>query len=123
MRVIVGLCLTILLISAGLVWRATQQPTHFGEFIGAPSTPVADLIGRPQAFLGKTILVQGDVREQCKTMGCHFFLAAGEKTLRVGLEHLVPKAPMREGRPARVEGQVMAYGDSYQLVASAVEFQ
>jgi len=48
---------------------------------------------------------------------------AGEKTLRVDLEKIAMNAPMREGRPARVEGHMVPYGDGYQLFASAIEFR
>ena len=32
-------------------------------------------------------------------------------------------APIREGRLARVEGQMVPYGDGYQFYAGAVEFK
>ncbi len=123
MRIILGLCAAILAIGAVLVWRGTQLPTHYGSFTGAPRAAVADLIERPKEFLDKAVLVEGEVRQQCKTMGCYFFFISGEKMLRVDLEQIAMNAPMREGRPVRVEGQLVPFDHSYQLVASAVEFQ
>ena len=123
MRTILGICAAILVIGGVLIWRSTRLPTLAGSFTGAPKTAVADLIERPEDFLNKTVLIEGEIRHQCKTMGCYFFFHAGDKQLRVDLEQIAMNAPMREGRPARVEGYMMPYGDGYQLLASAVEFQ
>jgi hypothetical protein len=44
--------------------------------------------------------------------------------LRVELSEIAMTAPKRRnGRPARVEGQLMPYDHGYQLVATAVEFK
>ena len=123
MRIILGLCAAILAIGAVLVWRGTQLPTLYGSFTGAPKAAIADLIERPKEFLDKAVLVEGEVRQQCKTMGCYFFFISGDTMLRVDLEQIAMNAPMREGRPVRVEGQLVPFDHSYQLVASAVEFQ
>ena len=122
MRTIIGLCGVALLAAAFFIWRGTRTPTHYGAFEGAPKTAVTELIERPREFLDKAVLVEGEVRQQCKTMGCYFFLMAGEKMLRVDIQHVAMNAPWWEARPVRVEGQLMPYGDGYQLVANAVEF-
>lgn len=123
MRTILALCAAILIAGGVWIWRATRVPLVYGDFTGAPRAAVTDLIERPKDFLDKTVLVEGEVREQCQTMGCYFFIHAGNKTLRVDLEHVAMTAPMREGRPARVEGQLAPFDQGYQLVASAVEFE
>jgi hypothetical protein len=56
-------------------------------------------------------------------MGCFFFFLSGKNMLRVDLQEIAMNAPRRNGRPARVEGQIVPYGDGYQFVASAVEFE
>lgn len=123
MRTIFILCGLILAVGAILAWRSTQMPTRYGTFTEAPKVEVADLVERPKDFLGKTVSVEGTVREQCKTMGCYFFMPSGTKTLRVELQGIAMKAPMREGHQARVEGQMVPYRDGYQLFASAMEFE
>jgi hypothetical protein len=55
-------------------------------------------------------------------MGCFFFFHSGKQSLRVDLQEVAMTAPMREGRRARVEGQLVPYGDGFQFYASAVEF-
>jgi hypothetical protein len=123
MRTIFALCGLILIGGVYWGWRSRQLPTHFGEFTGAPQVAVADLVERPKDFTGKTVSVRGKVSEQCKTMGCYFFFPSAKGTLRVELKDVAMDAPMREGRPAHVEGQMTPFGDAYQLYATAVEFE
>jgi hypothetical protein len=56
-------------------------------------------------------------------MGCYFFFLSGKDRLRVDLEHIAMNAPRRNGRTARVEGQMVPFDHSYEFLASAVEFQ
>ncbi len=123
MKTILSLCAVILVVAGVLGWRATQAPTKFGEFTGASKVRVEDLIERPKEFLGKTVRLEGQIRDQCKAMGCFFFFVAGEKTLRIDLQQVAMAAPMNEGRAAIAEGQLETFGDGYQLVANAVEFR
>ena len=122
MRIILGLCAAIAVIGGVLIWKSMQLPTIAGAFTGATKAEVAVLIERPQAFLNQTVLIEGEIRQQCKTMGCYFFFAAGDKQLRVDIEQILMNAPNREGRPARVEGFMTPFGEGYQFQASAVEF-
>jgi hypothetical protein len=123
MKTILALCVAILAIGGFLLWRSMQLPTLFGAFTGAPRTAVIDLIERPKDYLNKTVLIEGQIREQCKAMGCFFFFHEGDKQLRVDIEQIAMNAPRREGRPARIEGQLVSFGDGYQLSATAVEFK
>ena len=123
MRTIIAICAVSLLVGAFLVWRVTQAPKVFGNFASAPTVPVEDLIARPKSFIGKLVAAEGIISEQCKSMGCFFFFQSGKNTLRVELQEIAMTAPMREGHRVRVEGQIVPYGDGYQLYASAVEFK
>ena len=122
MKTILILCASILVVGGVLLWHALRLPSEYGQFTGAPKAEVADLVSQPQEFLHKTFTVEGVVRDQCTTMGCYFFFRSGKKMLRVDLQEIAMNAPRRNGRIARVEGQVVPYGDGYQFVASAVEF-
>jgi len=96
----------------------------YGIFTGAPKTEVADLIKRPKDFARKTVAVEGIVRDQCTSMGCYFYFQEGTKTLRVDLQDIAMNAPRhKNGHSVIVEGQMVKYGDGYQLGASAVEFK
>ena len=123
MKTILVLCAAILLGGGVMMWRSMKLPEVVGSFTSAPKTNVADLIERPKDFQNRTVSIEGQISQQCKAMGCFFFFAVGEKQLRVDLEPIAMSAPMREGRMAKVEGQMMPYGDGYQFVASAVEFK
>jgi uncharacterized protein YdeI (BOF family) len=123
MKKIIVLCALIAVVAAVMVWRAAAMPSRFGTFNSAPKAKVVRLIAEPQAFLGKTVEIEGTIAEQCKTMGCFFFFRSGKDTLRVDLQDIAMKAPMKEGRDARVEGQIVPYNGGYQFYASAVEFK
>jgi hypothetical protein len=123
MKTMVTLCAVTLVLGAVLIWRAVRSPSLYGEFTGAPEADVADLIDKPKDFLHKTVAIEGTVRQQCTTMGCFFFFLSGKDMLRVELRDIAMNAPRRNGRPARVEGQIVPYDHGYQFLASAVEFE
>jgi uncharacterized protein YdeI (BOF family) len=123
MKKILILCVATLVVATVFIWRAVAKPSKFGQFTNAPRAEVAALVEHPKDFLGKTVAVRGTITEQCKAMGCYFDFKAGQRSLRVDLQDIAMTAPMREGKPALVEGQLMPYGDAYQLYATAVEFQ
>ena len=123
MRTILALCAFSLVVGTILIWQVVSLPNDYGAFTGAPKADIADLINKPKEFLHKTVSIEGTVRQQCTTMGCYFFFLSDEKMLRVDLEQITMYAPRRNGHTAHVEGQIVPYGDGYQFVASAVEFQ
>lgn len=123
MKTILTLCALTLVVGTALIWRAVRLPNHYGEFTGAEKAEVADVIERPKDFLHKTVIIQGTVRQQCTTMGCFFFFLSGKSMLRVDLQEIAMNAPRRNGRPARVEGQIVPFDGGYQFIASAVEFE
>lgn len=124
MKTILALCALILLAGAFALWRHLRTPMLYGDFAGAPRASVADLVTKPKAFKGKTVAVEGIIKDQCTTMGCFFFFEEGKHVLRIDLEEVAMHAPRnRNGKPARVEGQLVPRGDGYQLWASAVEFK
>jgi uncharacterized protein YdeI (BOF family) len=123
MKKILILCAAILLVATVFIWRAVAKPSRFGKFTGAPKAEVAALVETPKAFAGKTVLIEGTVTEQCQAMGCYFTFHSGKDSLKVDLQDVAMTAPMREGRPARVEGQMVARAEGYEFFASAVEFR
>jgi len=123
MKTIFALCAAMLVGVGVWSYQHGRLPDKAGTFIGAPKVSVTDLVLKPKAYLGKTLAVEGIVREQCESMGCFFYLHEGDRTLRVDLEEIAMNAPRREGRPVAAEGTLVKYGDGYQLWASAVEFK
>ena len=123
MRTIFILCAVVLVGGGVWIYQSTRMPNLYGTFTGAPKAEVKDLIAKPKDFLKKTVAIEGVVREQCESMGCYFYVHEGEKTLRVDLETIAMNAPRKNGHTARVEGQMVKYGDGYQLSATAIEFK
>jgi len=123
MKAILAMCALILVAGGVLVYRYFRMPSAYGVFGGAPLVEAADLIDRPKDFLRKTVAIEGIVREQCTSMGCYFFFHSEKKALRVDISEVAMTAPRRNGRPARVEGQLVPFADGYQFWASAVEFK
>ena len=123
MKTIIGICIASALIVAGLIWNATRLPSEFGTFEGVQNVQVMDLISHPADFQHRNLAIQGTVREQCTTMGCYFFFLEGDKKLRVDIQDIAMNAPRKNGHIAKVEGQIIPYGDGYQFVATAVEFE
>src|SRR6185369_1510881 len=123
MRTIFALCALVLI--GGGVWfyQTSRMPNLYGTFTGAPKVEVVKLIEKPKDYLKKTVAIEGVIREQCETMGCYFFIHEGDKTLRVDLQDIAMNAPRKNGHMAKVEGQMVKYGDGFQLVATAVEFK
>ncbi len=124
MKIILALCVLTLVIGGLIIRNAMNPAFRFGEFTGAPTVTVRDLIEKPEQFRNQTVAVQGEVRQQCQAMGCHFFFVVeGKPPLRIDLEKLTGTAPMKEGHQARVEGRMAPFADGYQLEASAVEIK
>ena len=123
MRIILAITVFAVALGGFGVWQAFRVPDKFGAFTGAPKTEVTALIERPKDFLGKPVMVEGQITEQCQSMGCFFSIPAGKKKLRVDLQEIAMHAPQHEGGEAQVEGELVPYGDGYQLWASAIEFK
>ncbi len=124
MKKILILCGAIVVAGGVFLTRSLRTPTVYGTFTGAPRVEVAELIAKPKEHLHKIWAIEDTIRDQCTTMGCYFTFFAGDKPLRIELIEIAMNAPKRRnGRPARVEGQLIPYGDGYQLVATAVEFK
>lgn len=125
MKTIIALCAVLLIAGGVVLYRETRPQLVYGEFVGAPKARVADLVAEPKKNMSKTWAIEGVITRQCTSMGCFFFFEAEDgKLLRVDLAEIAMHAPKnRNGKPARVEGQMVPYGDGYQFWASAVEFR
>ncbi|MBI5201964.1 MAG: hypothetical protein HY925_10290 [Elusimicrobia bacterium] len=124
MKTILGLCAVVLVAGTAWLYHATRPKLVYGEFKGAPAASVAELAAHPKANMNKTWSIEGSIAKQCTSMGCFFFFSDGGQELRVDLAEIAMHAPKnRNGKRARVEGQIVPYGDGFQFWASAVEFK
>jgi hypothetical protein len=78
---------------------------------GAPAVKLADLLAKPQAHDGKTVLLEGQVRKACERKGCWMELATAKDAkgpgVRVTFKDYGFFVPLDSaGSMARVEGVV-----------------
>lgn len=62
-----------------VVWNAPERVELLGgEITEKQTTPLAKLLKDPEAFLGKTLLVEGEVTGRCQGSGCWVSLDTGD---------------------------------------------
>ena len=124
MRIILSLCILILIAGVAILVVNLRGSNHYGAtFVEAPRVAVRDLVSNPSLFLGKQVIIEGDVIDQCPSTGCFFYFDDGGQRLKVELSDLAQTLPQRAGSKASVEGQLVPFGSSYQFLGSAVEFK
>ncbi len=86
--------------------------TSYGEALTlTDTTKVSDILGAPQAWVGRRVLVAGTVVQVCKERGCWIQLASDREgqTLKVKVEDGVIIFPLSAmGHQAVVEGTIEA---------------
>ncbi|HXX93108.1 MAG TPA: hypothetical protein VEN81_05710 [Planctomycetota bacterium] len=120
--VLCGLCL-----AGAVAWVVFERPWadhHGGPFRGLPAVGMAELLARPGDYLKKEVRLEGRVRRECPCCGCWIVLGdpAGRE-LRVESGDTVGHLPYRLGKHAIVEGELIRYGEGYELIGAAVEFR
>jgi hypothetical protein len=60
------------------------QGKHFGEaFTDAKVVPLADVMADVEKFAGKTIKVEGTIKDVCQNKGCWLVVTDGDREMRV----------------------------------------
>jgi len=73
------------------------------------ATPILDIVADPDAFIGKTVRIEGTVLEVCPKKGCWIEVGAGGGTIQVKVEDDVIVFPASaKGRIANAQGEVEA---------------
>ncbi len=128
MKTVLILCASILaVVVAVLAWRFTVREDHFGKpFTGPPIAAIPDIVAKPEAYLGKPVSIHGLLKRQCPSTGCWFYLTdptdPKARELKVEMGDTTPRLPARIGKVAHVEGQLIRFGDGYELIGVAVTF-
>lgn len=95
---------------------AEEKVTKFGQGVTMTSaTAIADLAARPEAFVGKTVRVDGVVEAVCENMGCWMQLkdATSGKMVRIKVDDGVIVFPVSaKGKQASAEGVFEKVGTS-----------
>ncbi len=73
------------------------------------ATPILDIVADPDAFIGKTVRIEGTVLDVCPKKGCWIEVGAGGETIQVKVEDDVIVFPATaKGRIADAQGEVEA---------------
>lgn len=73
------------------------------------TTPIPQILASPRAFIGKHVLIEGEVVDVCQRAGCWIEVAAagGHEKMRVKVDDGVIVFPQRAiGKQAKMEGEV-----------------
>ena len=95
-----------LFIAAGIACAATQN-------LGKPLTlkkpmTIAEVIAKPERFVGKTVQVKGKITEVCQMMGCWMDIADGAQSLHIKVDDGVLVFPKDSaGKQAVAEGKLV----------------
>lgn len=125
-----GVCKRVIAVVfvAGMVGAAARmdEPKKYGTGVSmSEATPIASILGNPEAFSGKTVRVEGTVTAVCAHEGCWMALSADGRsdgpTLRLKVDDGVIVFPVTaKGHRAVAEGvveRVGASGDSHEAAA------
>ncbi len=82
------------------------------------------VIGAPTEYLGKTVKVEGEVAEVCKSMGCWLsFQHEGQELVVNMKDHGFSVDKQGAGSWCEAEGEVVKQGELYSLTAHAVRMK
>jgi Domain of unknown function (DUF4920) len=100
---------------AAAMWMpAAVLPAAETEVYGAgvdveEATPILDIVADPDAFIGKTVRIEGTVLDVCPKKGCWIEVGAGGGTIQVKVDDDVIVFPAStKGRIANAQGKVEA---------------
>jgi hypothetical protein len=125
-----NLIISSLLLALGITLvacKGSKRDEHFGQpFTGLPTAAIPEVVTKPESFLGKKISIQGVLKRQCPATGCWFFLTDPSdpkaQEVKVEMGDTTPQLPARIGQEAKVEGQLIKFGEGYEFIGVAVSF-
>ena len=124
MKGILALCAATFVLLVGLALTYLWQQERYGETSPAAlPVSVSQLVMQPQDYAGKVVRVEGKITGQCRATGCFFYFATGGKKIKIELGQILTTLGRREGKRALVEGEVVSYEDTFQIVASSIEIR
>ncbi|HVF90290.1 MAG TPA: DUF4920 domain-containing protein [Blastocatellia bacterium] len=98
----------ILLMISVPALASRESGKHFGApFTGAPKVKLADAVSDAEKYAGKTVKIEGEIRDVCQMKGCWLVVTDGEKHIRVTFKDygfFVPKEST--GKKVVLEGVI-----------------
>ena len=93
----------------GLAVIAAETETYGTGVEVETSTPILEILADPDAYLGKTVRIDGTVLDVCPKKGCWIEVGSGEGSIQVKVDDDVIVFPMAtKGHIAAAEGKVEA---------------
>ncbi len=68
----------VLLLCSGIIFAQTESSKLGAEITLTEKTKISDILANPDAYLGETVLVEGEVLDVCPKMGCWMELKSDE---------------------------------------------
>jgi hypothetical protein len=91
---------------------------------GRSAIAASAVLSAPDAFVGKTVKVTGEVSEVCKSMGCWLTFQHDGQELTVNMaDHAFSVDKKGAGSLCEAEGEVVKQGDLVSLKAHAVRMK
>lgn len=103
------LIFSILLFSIGLSFAQTDETSYGAGITLTEKTNISDILSNPEAYLDKTVLIEGEVLEVCPMMGCWMEIKSddGDGIIKVKVKDGEIVFPIEaKGKTALVEGTV-----------------
>jgi hypothetical protein len=99
----------VLFFSLGAIIAQTDEANLGAEITLTEKTNISDILADPEAYLDKTVLIEGEVLEVCPMMGCWMELKSddGEGKIKVKVKDGEIVFPVEaKGKTALVEGTI-----------------
>jgi hypothetical protein len=103
------LIVLVLLFSMGFSFAQTDDTNLGAELTLTEKTKISEILADPEAYLDKTVLVEGEILDVCPMMGCWMELKSddGEGMIKVKVKDGEIVFPVEaKGSTALVEGKV-----------------
>ena len=105
----VGAAILGLLLLAAPTATAGETETYGAGVDVEEATPIVDILADPDAYIGKTVRVEGGVLDVCPRRGCWIELGDEESSIQIKVEDGVIVFPTEsKGRLAAAQGEVEA---------------
>lgn len=94
--------------------KEMKEKTTKAQDFGAPFaiqevTPAKSVFDAPETFVGKTVRVEGSVRDVCQKMGCWMVISEGDESMRITTkDHKFFVAKDGAGSKCHIEGEVIS---------------
>ena len=122
MKTIIAVALIAVVFSAFLfLFGCGSKPGLYGQAITETNTTrIGDILAHPEQFKGKTVKIQGKIREECPAGGW-FMLKDETGTVYVNLHPSDFAIPQASGHQAVAEGTVNKEGTQVSVIGKGAQ--